>query len=727
MHTTATKTTSHTDETPTETGSSAQIANTSPEHAPLWAQTGIPIQTRLMINQPDDPYEQEADRVAAQVMRMSEPQVQRQSEPVKEEKADAIHANPVISPLVQKYTKPVIAPMTLHQDRSDDKAFPILSSMRMHHPETLGVEPLQPKPQIQRPVGGSADVSPELEASIQAARRHGQPLSDRIRSRMEQVFGADFSGVNIHTDAASDRLSRSIHARAFTTGQDIFFRQGEYNPTHRTGQELLAHELTHVVQQHDSDVQGSQMPTREVGHASTAQSPIQKKEDPSEKEAPDERSYVTREVVVTERLSKEEFKEIALQSLFGDSPPSSLEWNGVKDVYGPENSPVRILVDVALIKVQRSQSNAGKGIKTDAKGEVEGARGRAQAFLAGKPTKTKAELMAEIDRRYYEATGITLGEKIKKGETGKIAFWNQIRDEVLFQNEYLQNLPPQVKKLIRTSTNGRKITAQDIDQLFRIAKKIEGMEPAEVLDYFSRINNATKNLSAFEASVDAFIKERVKRKEENEKREEIQTKLYGHEELYKQYKEWKSLQSTHISSMDEFGIPDPNAAYHRDARDRAERNLIAALQQANFSGIADFEQYIANFEKAFEKEAMNIAIDILDKYEGLLYKEGERYKASEVIQGLHKQLSGFRGHYQDFKKHADISNKRAQYDRMPGPIVGKGAPSVTIKESNEGPRSSDRPLYAFITSAIGERPQYNLLKINILNFSGILPYALISH
>ncbi len=43
------------------------------------------------------------------------------------------------------------------------------------------------------------------------------------------------------------------------------------------------------------------------------------------------------------------------------------------------------------------------------------------------------------------------------------------------------------------------------------------------------------------------------------------------------------------------------------------------------------------------------------------------------------------------------------------------------------PRSSDRPLYAFITSAIGERPQYNLLKINILNFSGILPYALISH
>ncbi len=51
----------------------------------------------------------------------------------------------------------------------------------------------------------------------------------------------------------------------------------------------------------------------------------------------------------------------------------------------------------------------------------------------------------------------------------------------------------------------------------------------------------------------------------------------------------------------------------------------------------------------------------------------------------------------------------------------------SITEKIDGPRSSDRPLYAFITSAIGERPQYNLLKINILNFSGILPYALISH
>ncbi|MEH1916916.1 eCIS core domain-containing protein [Nostoc sp.] len=62
---------------------------------------------------------------------------------------------------------------------------------------------------------------------------------------MEQAFGADFSGVKVHTNGQSDQLNRSIQARAFTTGQDVFFREREYNPGSQGGQELL----THVVQQ----------------------------------------------------------------------------------------------------------------------------------------------------------------------------------------------------------------------------------------------------------------------------------------------------------------------------------------------------------------------------------------------------------------------------------------------------------------------------------------------
>ena len=101
---------------------------------------------------------------------------------------------------------------------------------------------------------GGADVGPDLESAIQRARGQGQPLSDRVRQPMERAFGADFGGVRLHTDGQADSLNRSIQARAFTTGQDIFLRQGEYRPGSSDGQRLLAHELTHVVQQNGGAV-----------------------------------------------------------------------------------------------------------------------------------------------------------------------------------------------------------------------------------------------------------------------------------------------------------------------------------------------------------------------------------------------------------------------------------------------------------------------------------------
>ncbi len=100
------------------------------------------------------------------------------------------------------------------------------------------------------PVGqAGGPVSADLETSIQQARSGGRPLDDAVRQPMEQLFQADFGGVKIHTDATAETLNRSLNARAFTTGQDIFFSPGAYQPESSAGQELLAHELTHVVQQ----------------------------------------------------------------------------------------------------------------------------------------------------------------------------------------------------------------------------------------------------------------------------------------------------------------------------------------------------------------------------------------------------------------------------------------------------------------------------------------------
>ena len=119
---------------------------------------------------------------------------------------------------------------------------------------------LQAKPLAQRqvPLGGGA-VDREAENTIQQAKGGGQALPENVRSSMEGAFGADFSGVRVHSDTQADALNSSMSARAFTTGKDIFIRQGEYNPGSSSGQELLAHELTHVVQQNGvADAQKSE-------------------------------------------------------------------------------------------------------------------------------------------------------------------------------------------------------------------------------------------------------------------------------------------------------------------------------------------------------------------------------------------------------------------------------------------------------------------------------------
>jgi hypothetical protein len=87
---------------------------------------------------------------------------------------------------------------------------------------------------------------------------------------MGKAMGADFSGVRVHTDSQSDELNQSIQAKAFTTGQDVFFRRGAYDPGSRGGQELIAHELTHVVQQNKDVVQRSRLPIL----GSNAEAPI---------------------------------------------------------------------------------------------------------------------------------------------------------------------------------------------------------------------------------------------------------------------------------------------------------------------------------------------------------------------------------------------------------------------------------------------------------------------
>lgn len=126
---------------------------------------------------------------------------------------------------------------------------------------------------VQRLLARRAGVSPvELDEDtatrIDRERGGGRPLDGALQARMGEAMGHDLSGVRVHTSREADSLNRQLSAKAFTTGKDVFFRQGAYEPHSSGGQELIAHELTHVVQQGSGAVaSGGRMTVNPPGDA----------------------------------------------------------------------------------------------------------------------------------------------------------------------------------------------------------------------------------------------------------------------------------------------------------------------------------------------------------------------------------------------------------------------------------------------------------------------------
>lgn len=153
------------------------------------------VQARLNIGKSDDIYEKEADRVAKKVLNQSNQVIDHKADTNKKERLVQLKINPHTS---------------------------------------------------QR-------LNPHLENQINCLKNSGKLFPESDRKYFEQVFSHDFNRVHIHTDTKAASLANSISARAFTSGNDIVFNKGEYSPQTMKGKTLLAHELTHVIQQNDNE------------------------------------------------------------------------------------------------------------------------------------------------------------------------------------------------------------------------------------------------------------------------------------------------------------------------------------------------------------------------------------------------------------------------------------------------------------------------------------------
>jgi len=137
---------------------------------------------------------------------------------------------------------------TAHSNSSEKASMVSLQ----HHAGNRAVQRLL----AQRSGDGPFDLDDETAGRINRERGGGQPLDQATQEHMGEATGYDFSQVRVHTSPEANDLSQQLGAKAFTTGKDIYFKDGAYDPGSSGGQELLAHELTHVVQQGSGAVSG---------------------------------------------------------------------------------------------------------------------------------------------------------------------------------------------------------------------------------------------------------------------------------------------------------------------------------------------------------------------------------------------------------------------------------------------------------------------------------------
>ena len=228
------------------------------------------VQAKLTIGQPNDQYEQEADAVADKVVqRLSKNEPSQPHAPASGQ-TDTVQAKPMapaplpaITPLVQ--AKPIGADKKEELQLQEEEKETDLQKGKLQRKPIFesNAEPPDEGKNIQRkcahcekeeklqkkPADGAGSPSPSVESSLNHSKGSGHPLPADTRAQMEDSIGADFSGVRVHNDNRAVKMSEDLNAQAFTHGNDIYFNAGKYDAASTEGRHLLAHELTHTVQQ----------------------------------------------------------------------------------------------------------------------------------------------------------------------------------------------------------------------------------------------------------------------------------------------------------------------------------------------------------------------------------------------------------------------------------------------------------------------------------------------
>lgn len=442
----------------------------------------------------------------------------------------------------------------------------------------------------------------------------GYPLDAKIQATMENRLGHRLDGVRIHHGGAAEQAAGAMQARAYTVGPNIVFGRGHYAPHTQRGRQLLSHELAHVAQQMSGSLKTDQHLEQEAQQAEQGTS----------------LSFTARSGPRFQlQFSPERSTRLTIILFEGNRAQFVVETSEGNQVSGPGTAS---RINEGVYRVHYSDAHSMLIITNEDGSE---ANGQPQFHTSGSAQELNALLVA---------TTSPIPMDVRLGMPEFAILPEHVR-QFLFSGS---GLSP------RTMRQRDRITLQ------RIANRLSELSESELEAYQARTVGTTTNLHAFEASINRYMAEVHQRRDAVEAREQAKLQLFGLDDVYRLYRQYRSLQSSSTLSAAAgmsragatMGIGGTSLGM-QPALNRAREELTENLQRFGYNSISDFEQELAQFRTVFRNEAVLIAQDMLDRYEHILHEQQQRYQDVGETRALHRQLQPAREHFQEANRIRD--------------------------------------------------------------------------
>jgi hypothetical protein len=486
----------------------------------------------------------------------------------------------------------------------------------------------------------------DAPASVdQALASVGSPLEPAVRQDMEQRFGHDFSRVRVHSDPTAELSAREVNANAYTVGRNIVFGAGRFAPGTHEGRRLIAHELTHVVQQagadgmRDSriDEQRGLCPIPQASTSTFAAGSVIRSTN-----SHDIAGLIQRQATAVAPTARKKIKKIILDKKQGVEV-LVLEDNSTETIRLLDHCDPKAGDYTAQVKNSPQRSEKLDFVTDQAVGCAVD-----KGYIAKTATARKVGTLEGVESIEFQVRDDQAGTATGETKVGFGASGQDIGNEQGAPQKETQPapalrsvkeiwseitaLPKHVREFLIAPKYGRALKAEEYEIVLRIGKKLEsaGVSPDELFEY-EKATGSVRSFTLFEANIDSFLFERLTKQEEREQniteREKAETKLFGVEALFKKYDVYERLRRSNFDSP--------------ELREELNKNL----PHYGFANIAEFEQAIRDYEAAFENETLAIAFDLLLKYEHILHREYEQFapgktggtsEATKTLQSLGK-------------------------------------------------------------------------------------------